>query len=101
MKSERTKAKRTLKALDASLLATARQTLDTMAEADAPAEVIGVLRCRIEKLTTDHFADIERSILTWYDNLANKYGTTLRHLESKRDTAAARLDEHLKELGYG
>ena len=100
MKSERTKAKRTLKAIDASLLATARQTLDTMAEADAPAEVIGVLRSRIEKLVADHFAAIERSTLAWYDNLVNKYGITLRHLEFERDTAAARLDEHLKRLGY-
>ena len=101
MKSERTKAKRTLRAIDTSLLATARQTLDAMAEADAPVEVIGVLRCRIEKLVADHFADIERSTLAWYDNLVNKYGTTLRRLEFERDTAAVRLDEHLKRLGYG
>ena len=100
MKSERTKAKRTLKALDASLLATARQTLDAMPEADAPAEVIGVLRSRIEKLVADHFADIERSTLAWFDNLVNKYGTTLEDLEAARDTATARLEKHLKELGY-
>ena len=60
MKSERTKAKRTLKAIDASLLATARQILDAMAEADAPAEVVGVLRGRIAKQVTGHFAVIER-----------------------------------------
>ena len=101
MKSERTKAKKTLRAIDASLLATARQTLDAMAPAEAPAQAIGVLHGRIVKLVADHFADIERSTLAWYDNLVNKYGTTLRHLESERDTAAARLDEYLKELGYG
>ena len=100
MKSERTKAKRTLKAIDASLLATARQILDAMSEADAPAEVIGVLRSRIEKLVADYFADIERSTLAWYDNLVHKYGTTLRQLESERDEAAARLEKHLQRLGY-
>ena len=100
MKSERTKAKRTLKAIDASLLATARHTLDAMAEADAPAQVTGVLRSRIEKLVADHFADIERSTLAWHDNLVHKYGTTLRRLESERDTAAARLNKHLEELRY-
>ena len=100
MKSERTKAKRTLRAIDASLLVTARQILDAMSEADAPAEVIGVLRSRIEKLVADHFADIERSTLAWYDNLVHKYGTTLRQLESERDEAAARLEKHLKRLGY-
>ena len=101
MKSERTKAKKTLKAIDASLLATARQTLDAMAPADARAKAIGELRSRVEKLVADHFADIERSTLAWYDNLVNKYGTTLRQLESERDKAAARLDKHLKRLGYG
>ena len=100
MKSERTKAKKTLRSIDASLLATARQTLDAMALAEAPAQAIGVLHGRIVKLVADHFADIERSTLAWYDNLVNKYGTTLRHLKSERDTATARLDKHLKRLGY-
>ena len=72
-----------------------------MPPADAPAQAIGVLRSRIEKLVADHFADIERSTLAWYDNLVNKYGTTLHQLEAERDKAAARLDKHLKRLGYG
>ena len=101
MKSERTKAKKTLRAIDASLLATARQTLDAMAPAEAPAQAIGVLRSRIEKLVADHFATVERNTLAWYDNLVDKYGTTLRQFESERDRAAARLDKHLKRLGYG
>ena len=100
MKSERTKAKKSLKAIDASLLASARQTLNAMPSAVAPSKVIGVLRSRIEKLVADHFADIERGTLVWYDDLVTKYGSTLRDLESERDTAAARLDKHLKELGY-
>ena len=100
MKSERTKAKKTLRAIDASLLATARQTLDAMPQADAPTKTIGVLRSRIEKLVADHFATVERNTLAWYDNLVHKYGTTLRDLEADRDTAAARLEKHLKRLGY-
>ena len=101
LKSARTKAKKNLKALDASLLAVARWNLDAMPPADAPAEAIGVLRGRIEKLVADHFAAIERSTLAWYDNLVNKYGTTLRDLNAKRDAAAIRLEGHLTELGYG
>ena len=99
MKSERTKAKKTLKAIDASLLSTARQTLDAMPEAEAPAQSIEVLRSRIEKRVADHFADIERSTLAWYDNLVNKYGTTLSQLESERDQATARLDGAPQEAG--
>ena len=100
MKSERTKTKKTLRAIDASLLATARETLDAMTPAEAPAQAIGVLHGRIVKLVADHFADIERSTLAWYDNLFNKYGTTLRDLEATRDTATVRLEKHLKRLGY-
>ena len=101
LKSARTKTKKQLKTIDASLLTAARQTLDAMPPSDAPAQAIGVLRDRIEKLVTDHFATIERSILAWHDNLADKYGVTLRDLETQRDNAATRLEEHLKELGYG
>ena len=101
LKSARARVKKNLKTIDASLLATARQTLDTMPAADAPTQAIGVLRSRIEKLVVAHTATIERSILAWYDNLTDKYGIALRQLETERDTAAARLNQHLKELGYG
>ena len=101
MESERTKAKRKLKDIDASLLSHSRQTLDEMPPAEAPDQAIGVLRIRIENLVADHFAAVERSTLTWYDNLVNKYGTTLRDLEAERDAASTRLDRHLRELGYG
>ena len=101
LKAARTKAKRNLKAVDASLLAAARQALDAMPAADAPTQAIGVLRGRIEKHMADHFTAIERDTLAWYDNLTNKYGTTLPQLEAERDAAAHHLNQHLKELGYG
>ena len=100
MKSERTEAKKKLKAIDASLLDTARQTLDNMPPAEAPSEAIGILRTRIERLVADHFAAIERSTLTWYDNLTNKYGTTFQNLEAERDAAITSLKNHLTEIGY-
>ena len=101
MKAERNEANRMLREIDAILLATARQTLDAMPETGAPAQAMGVLCSRIEKLVAVYFADIERTALGWYDNLVDKYGNTLRHLEFERDTSAARLEEHLKRLGYG
>ena len=100
MKSERTKTKTTLRAIDASLLATARQKLDAMTPAEASALGIDVLRGRIKKLVADHLAGVERSTLTWYDNLINKYGSTLNQLESDRNAATVHLKEHLKKLGY-
>ena len=101
LKSARAKAKKRLKSIDGSLLDTARQTLDAMPQAHTPAKAIGVLHSRIEKLVADHFATIERTALAWHDNLVEKYGTTLYQLETQRDTAAARIEKHLKELGYG
>lgn len=99
--SARTRAKKSLRAIDGSLLATSRQALDAMPPADAPAKAIGVLRSRTEKLVTDHFSTIERNALAWYDNLVGKYGTTLHELEAQRDTSAVLLNQHLKDLGYG
>ena len=100
LKSQRTKARRNLKSIDASLLDSARDTLDSMPASDAPAAAIGVLQERFERLMSDHFATIERSVLTWYDTLTEKYGTTLRDLEAARDAANDRLNRHLKILGY-
>jgi hypothetical protein len=63
--------------------------------------VISELRSRIEKILHDHYAGRERQAIAWHDNLADKYGTTLRQLEAARGETAARLDKHLPELGYG
>ena len=100
MKAERTKRKKSLRAIDTSLLATARQTLAVMSDFDAPDEVIGVLRNRVENLVADHVTDIERSTIDWYDRLVSKYGTTLRQFEAESREAVTRLAEHLKDLGY-
>ena len=66
----------------------------------APSKVVGVLCSRIGKLMADHFADVERSTLAWYDELVTKYGTTLQRLEAERDEATALLEKHLTALGY-
>ena len=100
MKSERTKSKKLLKAIDTSLLATARQTLAAMSEAESPDEAIGVLRSRLEKLVIDHNATVERGSVTWYDNLVKKYGRTLHQLDAARVASAAGLRTHLIQLGY-
>ena len=100
LKAARTKAKKDLKAIDAGLLITARTALTSMTPEAARDVVVGELRARIERLLGDHHTGIERHFIAWHNNLADKYGRTLRELESARDEAAARLEKHLVELGY-
>ncbi len=101
LEAERTRVKRALKSVDDELLTAAHQALRDMRLDRAPAEAVGVLRSRFEELVADHFASVERNIVTWFNNLANKYGITLNQLESECDGASARLERHLMELGYG
>ena len=100
LKAERARVKRVLKSVEDALLTAARESLRVLHGDDAPISAVGVLRSRIEKLVADHFASIEQSTVVWFDNLASKYGMTLRELEANRDEAAARLEEHIKDLGY-
>jgi type I restriction enzyme M protein len=100
LKASRTKAKKDLKTIDSGLLTTARSTLAGMTDVAATNVVICELSSRIGRQLSDHYGGIERLMIAWHDNLADKYGVTLRELEASRNEAAARLDKHLQDLGY-
>ena len=100
LKSMRSEAKKALAAVDASLLLAAREAYGTISANDAPDLAIEILRTKARELVDQHFAVMQRNILAWYDNLVDKYGTTLRELEHQRGISAARLDQNLAELGY-
>ena len=100
LKAARSNAKRDLKAIDAGLLAAARSALTSIDAERALDLVLRELRSRLERLLGEHYALIERQVIAWHDNLADKYGTTLRQLEAARKEASVRLDKHLRELGY-
>jgi type I restriction enzyme M protein len=99
-KSRRTKAKKELKAIDISLLATAKSSLANLSEAESTNVVLAEQHRRIGMLLDAHFNDVERRIITWHENLVDKYAINLRQLEDARDAAASNLDRYLKELGY-
>ena len=101
LRASRAKVRKDLKTIDAGLLASASSALAGMSAAAATDVVTGELRSRIQRLLVDHYAGIERQVIAWHDKLANKYSVTLRQLEATRDEAAAHLDKHLRELGYG
>ena len=100
LKAERTRVKRALKSVDHALLTTAHHALQELHASDAPGEAIGVLRSRMEGLVADHFAAIDSGTLAWYNNLANKYGSTLKEVEYKQDKANVRLEKYIRKLGY-
>jgi type I restriction enzyme M protein len=100
LKTDRTKAKKDLKAIDDGLLAEAKKRLTALTDDDAFERVSAELRGRIEQLVNDHYADIQRRITASHDNLAYKYAVTLGQLQVARDDAAARLAQYLMELGY-
>ncbi|MXX65036.1 MAG: N-6 DNA methylase, partial [Acidimicrobiia bacterium] len=87
--------------INTDLIDICRQTLEAMTEEEATTLAINELRGRVEKLIADHYAEVERQVQAWYDNLVNKYGETLSHLEAARDKAQETLKTHLKRLGYG
>ena len=100
LKTDRTKAKKDLKAIDDGLIVEARKRLAAMSDAESFQRVSAELRSRIDRLVAEHYADMQRRITSCYDNLADKYAITLHQLEAARDNAAARLAQHLQELGY-
>ena len=100
LKSSRANAKRRMKMIDDSLLNTARQAFDVMPLAEAFSHTSTVLKQRIEDVISDYFIDTERNILSWYDNLVHKYGTSLLELIEERVSATVRFDNHMKYLGY-
>ena len=100
-RSERTKAKRTLKSIDAELLGTAHQTFATLTSDQATELALQELQVRIETLVKDHFSETKRRTFGWYENLAEKYGIVLPQLQAETDLAVARLTEDLGILGYG
>ena len=72
------------------------------AEVTAPLElVLGELRASLFDLVSKALAGRALSLTSKYRSWIGKYGTTLRDLETTRNQAAARLDGHLQELGYG
>lgn len=55
---------------------------------------------RARTLVADHHPTLQRVAAVSRDHVADKSAVILRDLEAARDEAAARLDQHLKDLGY-
>jgi type I restriction enzyme M protein len=96
-KSQRTKGKKALKALDANLLEAASRA---RGQADAESLVCDLLRARLQeglaRRTAAHRQALAERCQIWH----RKYAITLRELEADRDAATHALDSFLSDLRH-
>lgn len=97
LKGRRTKAKKALRLLDASLLESAAEARSRV---DAHALVLDLLRARLQDGLERRVSAHRRTLVARYETWHAKYAVTLRQLEAQLDAAAQRLDAFLQELGY-
>jgi type I restriction enzyme M protein len=100
LKSRTAAAKKKVVVLEGHFLPRLRMAVSVLDESSRRDLVLDVLRLqlssRLDSRTSAARRLFENAFRTW----ADKYAETLRELESRRETAAARLDAYLKELGY-
>lgn len=97
LKAQRTKAKKALKALDATLLEAASAA---RSQVDAEQLTCTLLRTRLQDGLSRRVAAHRRTLVDRYQTWHDKYAVTLRDLEAKRDAATSRINNFLAQLGY-
>ena len=100
LKKERTEAKKTVKALRGDLVAAlrmARHALDKEAERRY---VMELSERKLKAELEDYVAQQRREVVAALENWWDKYQTSLKQIEARREEAELKLDGFLKELGY-
>ncbi len=100
LKSQRTRAKKDLKALDDRLL---KEAVAARAELDNESEerlVLGILHADLIRWVDRDVAAHRRHLENIANRWVEKYSATLREIEAERDRAQASLKQYLKMLGY-
>jgi type I restriction enzyme M protein len=73
---------------------------DALDEAGARDIVLGILRDDLASKLEGHVVRRRRELIDTYLGWERKYVVSLREIEARREAAAERLNEFLKELGY-
>jgi type I restriction enzyme M protein len=97
LKSQRTKAKKALKALDAKLLDDA---IAARGQAHGETLACELLQRQLQGGLTRRVVALRHVLVQRYETWHDKYAVTMRDIEAERDAAARRLDTFLAELGY-
>ncbi|MGA5763674.1 N-6 DNA methylase [Nonomuraea bangladeshensis] len=100
LKSRAAAARKKVAALEAHFLPRLRMAAGAMDDSSRRDLVLDVLRSQLSSRLDSRTATARRLLVNAFRMWASKYAVTLHELEAQREAAAARLDAHLKELGY-
>jgi type I restriction enzyme M protein len=100
MKKEKTRLNRELKALKTGLLEALDEALESLSDSEVEATVLTILREGLQSRLENEIAAHRRGVVAAVENWWDKYKVTLGEIEAKRDASRAKLDEHLRRLGY-
>jgi glutamyl-tRNA reductase len=93
-------AKKTLKDLSNALLQVLKKKRLELSTEDCRNLVLELSREELERVLCRYIEEHRQEVRAAVENLWNKYGVSLRVIQVDRDSAAGRLDDFLKELGY-
>ena len=94
------KIKRQIVEANGKLFEKVRAAAEVVTEGDAVQMVLQKLRDSAVGVLDGYLTMQKREIISYFENLWDKYGIDVRAIEVDRDRFAATLDTHLRELGY-
>ena len=100
IKQQLTKARHQLKDLSKALLQVLKKRRAELSADDCREMVLELSREDLERVLLRYVEEHRQEVRAAVENLWNKYGVSLKTIETERDAAAGRLDGFLKELGY-
>ena len=101
LKKELTSAKKTLKSSRTELAKRLSEARDTLSAERSVRLVLDIARHDLAAQLERYVAAHRRQVVAAVENSWDKYRVTMHEIESRRDQAARRTAEFVRELGYG
>ena len=99
-KKERNKIKKEIKIKNKELVEQVEKVLKEMDEGEAEDFVLRKLEDSATNFLNMYLTLQKRKIISYFENLWNKYGVNVRTFEKERSESISKLNDYLKELGY-
>jgi type I restriction enzyme M protein len=77
-----------------------KKAISSISEDEAEKMIVRKLEDSSSEILKSYSKAQKQRIISYFENLWDKYGVDVRTLEKERDTYAEELNKHLKELGY-